>query len=378
MEDVEFFARMFGISPEEAAQHLGMSDEYARHQEQQTRNQMLQRISALAGGSSNPVTLEQLQQNPEFSAFIQQAQAAGFDPAELVSQRNQNISNYQTGGTASQVGDFFDRSGLGDLITYGTIAAAGAGAAGAFGAGGSGVGGTSSGTFAGGSSTLPAASGFGGTAAGAAPLTGGAIAPSGAALTGAAGAAGAAAGGASVPFWQSWGPAIVSGASSLLGADQQSDAAGEAAAVQERADLRARADLQPFRQAGGAVLNPLTDFVLQGPETELERTEGFRDIQTSAAAAGKLRSGGTLKALTSFNNMLNARNRTQRFNELFNVASLGSNAAARQATNTLGSAQVQGDLITQGGNARAAGIVGAGNAGTNALTNLLFLRQLSS
>ncbi len=105
----------------------------------------------------------------------------------------------------------------------------------------------------------------------------------------------------------------------------------------------------------------MVDFTLAGPESDLERTRGFEDIQRSAAAGGKLRSGGTLESLTRFNNDLNARNRGQRFNELFNLATLGSNAAGGQATSTLNTAQNNSNLITGIGNAQAAGVIGSAN-----------------
>jgi hypothetical protein len=196
-----------------------------------------------------------------------------------------------------------------------------------------------------------------------------------------AGAGGGAIAGGSMALsgldWANIGTSILGLLGSKEAGDQQADAANNAAAGLERADLRARADLEPFRQAGGAALNPLVDFVTRGPETELERTEGFTNIQNSAAANGKLRSGGTLKGLTEFNSMLNSRNRNQRFNELFNLATLGSNSASRQATNTLGTASQVGELGTQAGNARAAGTVGGVNQLTNLFDNFVFMRALN-
>lgn len=145
------------------------------------------------------------------------------------------------------------------------------------------------------------------------------------------------------------------------GAKAQKRAGREAIEIQEAAREQARQDLSPFRELGTGVSGSLLDFVLQGPETELERSRGFQDIQRSAAAGGKLQSGGTLEELTSFNNMLNARNRSQRFGELFNLASLGSNAAAGQATASLQTGNAISDLRTGIGNAHAAGQIGAAN-----------------
>ena len=181
-----------------------------------------------------------------------------------------------------------------------------------------------------------------------------------------------------------WVIAGVTIGSALLGAHSarsasrtQSDAATNAANQQEAAAERARQDLAPFRDAGASALNPLMDMVGASYDTPLTRTQGFTDIQQSAAAAGKLRSGGTLKALTQFNSMLNESNRATRFNELFNLATLGSNAAAGQGTATIQGAARAGEYGTQAANASAAGTIGQSNAITGALQNFAFLNLLN-
>lgn len=162
----------------------------------------------------------------------------------------------------------------------------------------------------------------------------------------------------------------ISSSGSTSAANSQVAAGDRAILAQERALSQARSDLEPFRNLGGEALSPLLSFALDGPETELERTRGFEDIQRSAAAGGKLQSGGTLESLTSFNNQLNARNRNQRFSELFNLATLGSNAASGQATSTLNTATNVGNTIIGQGNARAAGRVGSANAASDSLFDL--------
>lgn len=171
----------------------------------------------------------------------------------------------------------------------------------------------------------------------------------------------------------SWVKDTFFGGAEKKAAQAQVQAGDRAIAAQNTALETARGDLEPFRSAGGAALNPLIDFVSKGPESDLERTEGFTQIQNSAAAGGKLRSGGTLKELTRFNSMLNQRNRGQRFNELFNLATLGSNAASGQATATLGTADRVGETLTGQGNATAAGKIGSANASRNTLFSLLEL-----
>lgn len=151
--DAEFLARMLGIPPEQAAQRLGISDQFARDQQQQTRNNFLKEISLLVG-SGNRVPFEEFQSHPAFEFFSQRASEAGFDPAELVQARNQNIGDFQNPGFASRVGDFFDRTGLGDAITFGTIATAGLGGLGGFGVGPFSGGGAAGGGAAGGLSPV--------------------------------------------------------------------------------------------------------------------------------------------------------------------------------------------------------------------------------
>ncbi len=141
----------------------------------------------------------------------------------------------------------------------------------------------------------------------------------------------------------------------------QADASDRAIASQERSRDVARSDLAPFKDAGAGILDFLGDFVREGPETELTRSAGFNDIQRSSAARGKLNSGDTLEGLTSFNNRLNEGNRQNRFSELFNLATLGANAASGQANASLISGRGIADTIVGKGDALAAGRIGSSN-----------------
>jgi hypothetical protein len=147
-----------------------------------------------------------------------------------------------------------------------------------------------------------------------------------------------------------WG-AVVGG---LIGAIGAKKAADKQVAGAREARQATEAMTAPFRAAGEEVINPLTQLALQGPQSDLTRAEGFRSIQNSAAAAGKLHSGGALAELVKFNNQLNEQNFGNRFNALFNIAQLGSNAATGQANQSAG-------LITGGANAAGAGIAGIAN-----------------
>lgn len=109
------------------------------------------------------------------------------------------------------------------------------------------------------------------------------------------------------------------------------------------------------------------------PVVSILRDQGFEQIQETAAAGGRLGAGGTLQDLTQFNSDLATvavpALQNQRFNQLFNVLSLGSNAAAGQGTAILNTGTNISNLQTQFGRNRAEGIVDRSNIFTNALGN---------
>jgi hypothetical protein len=104
-------------------------------------------------------------------------------------------------------------------------------------------------------------------------------------------------------------------------------------------------------------INPLVSFL---------RQEGFEDIQESAAARGRLRSGGTLKDLTEFNTQLTStivpQLQEQKFNQLFNVLGLGQSSAVGQGQAALQTGSNIGNFQASIGQSRAGGILGAENA----------------
>lgn len=143
--------------------------------------------------------------------------------------------------------------------------------------------------------------------------------------------------------------------------------ARKAALTTQIADLRT-ADTTAFEARGRQGLeeiNPLVSFL---------RDEGFQDIQESAAARGRLGAGGTLQDLTRFNTNLTAtvvpQLQQQRFNQLFNLLGLGSNAATGQGTAGLQTANNISNLLGQQGAAQAQGAISQSNIATNALGQL--------
>ena len=136
------------------------------------------------------------------------------------------------------------------------------------------------------------------------------------------------------------------------------------------ASLRAADDAKfEQRQARGPAgldeINPLVSFL---------RDEGFQDIQDSAAARGRLGAGGTLKDLTKYNTNLAAtvvpQLQNQRFNQLFNILGLGSNAATGQGTAALHTATNVGNLLNQQGANQANTAIQQGQNTQNLLGNL--------
>lgn len=141
--------------------------------------------------------------------------------------------------------------------------------------------------------------------------------------------------------------------------------------------------LSPFRLAGQRQLAGL-ESLISDPEAQrafIEDNPFFEALAGKAesrlfanqAARGKVGSGGTAAGLQnellSLGNELLNQNITQRFN----VAAMGASAAAGQGTAALGTSRGVSDLLTQGANAQAAGVVGASNVTTQRNNQLLQL-----
>lgn len=186
-------------------------------------------------------------------------------------------------------------------------------------------------------------------------------------------------------------------AESLTGADAaqdaaeiQAQAAREGQGFQRDALAAIRGDLQPFRDIGVNSLaalqssvqnNPLltaqgqADFIRGNPLFAALADESAKRITNLNAARGKAFSGDTELGINNAlaavaNNLINqqfARQNTQTGN-LFNLASLGANAAAQTGTASQNTASNLANLGLQGANALAAGQVAKGQAPANFLT----------
>jgi len=109
------------------------------------------------------------------------------------------------------------------------------------------------------------------------------------------------------------------------------------------------------------------------PGYQFRLGEGLKALERSAAARGTLQTGGTLKGLTRYGQEYASNEYDKRNSQLFGWAGMGMNAASAQAGQNSQYANTAGDLLTQQGNANAAGTVGSANAwqqGINNATNM--------
>ena len=117
--------------------------------------------------------------------------------------------------------------------------------------------------------------------------------------------------------------------------------------------------------------DPLADIEEINPVVSFLRNQGFEEIQESAAARNRLGAGGTLKDLTEFNTNIAATVapglQQQKFNQLFNVLGLGSNASAGQGTQALATGANIAGLQQSTGIAQGNAAINRSNAITNTL-----------
>ena len=127
--------------------------------------------------------------------------------------------------------------------------------------------------------------------------------------------------------------AIIGGGASILGGVLGGKGAKKAAkaevalgrdalALQERMFQQGRADLAPWRDAGGQAIGQGLAMLQQGyvhttsPGYQFRFGEGVRAVDSSAASKGMLMSGGTLKDLTRFGQGVAADDFNDQFNSL--------------------------------------------------------------
>lgn len=187
------------------------------------------------------------------------------------------------------------------------------------------------------------------------------------------------------------GSAVVGGAVSAYSANRaasaQTRAADKAAGIAQDQYERTRADLAPYRDAGGRATTELEqrlphltspieltqEWLENTPGYQFTRTQGLKSVQNSAAARGLGVSGAALKGAATFATGLADQtyktqfdventNRTNAYNRLMGLVQVGQNAAT--GTGVLGekAAGTSASAAMAAGNAQASGINAMGNA----------------
>lgn len=155
------------------------------------------------------------------------------------------------------------------------------------------------------------------------------------------------------------------------------------AALKLQADMfnQTRADLAPWREAGGAaigqgyaMLQPGYDHTTS-PGYQFRFGEGQRAVESGAAAKGMLMSGGTLKDLTRFGQGVAADDFNDQFNRMMAVAAGGQQAATSTGNAAQNYANSASGIMQGIGNAKASGYAGQNQAIQGTLSNLMTVLQ---
>lgn len=161
-------------------------------------------------------------------------------------------------------------------------------------------------------------------------------------------------------------------------ANTQADASRYAADISHKQYEQTRQDQMPWMQAGQKALGGLSEMLygngsqfVNDPGYQWRKQQGMDNIQASAAAGGGLLSGATLKALNQYNSDLASQEYMNAYNRLAGVANTGQVTASNIGQMGANNAAQVGSAMTNAANAQANGIIGATNARTAGLGNLL-------
>lgn len=194
---------------------------------------------------------------------------------------------------------------------------------------------------------------------------------------------------------------IISVGATLLGANQESNAASNAAETQAGATDRGvaenarqydttRADYAPYRAAGVTALGQLQSEMntpmtavdaTRDPGYQFGLTQGQMALDRKASAAGGRLSGASLKAAARYGNdyattkyesaySRNYQAKQDRLNRLAALAGVGQSATGSTAAAGASAAGANAGLITAQGNASAAAQMAQGNIWGSAINQL--------
>lgn len=167
-------------------------------------------------------------------------------------------------------------------------------------------------------------------------------------------------------------------------AKAQAEAGLVAMEQQREATQQIRGDLEPFREAGAGAL-PLLSGAINDPSSRVLNNPFFQSMAAdqeqrllaSAAARGKVGSGGTGDDLQRNLLLLGNQFAQQDITNLQNLSNTGSNAAAQTGSFLQQGASAQGGILGNIANANAAGAIGAANARQQGIGNALSIGALA-
>lgn len=163
----------------------------------------------------------------------------------------------------------------------------------------------------------------------------------------------------------------------------QTDAANRQIDLEQRIYDENVARFAPYYDIGTNALRGLNYEVMGGdmpegfagfqasPGYQFRLNEGQRMLEGSAAAAGNLYSGNTLRALTDYGQGMASNEYGNYIARLGSLAGMGQAAAGNQANAGANFAAGAGQAIAGLGNAQAAGAIGGGNAINQGIGNAL-------
>ncbi len=179
------------------------------------------------------------------------------------------------------------------------------------------------------------------------------------------------------------GSALIGGLASASAAKAQAQATKYAADLQNKQYNTSMAALQPQIQAG----NTAREFQLgslglpggnsdavgmfrQSPGYQAGLTAGTNAVQGSAAAGGRLFSGGTLKSLNKFGQNYADQQFGNWYDRLGGLSGAGGNATGQGVNLGANTANNLSSLAVQGGDAKASSYINGANAITGGAQNL--------
>lgn len=156
-----------------------------------------------------------------------------------------------------------------------------------------------------------------------------------------------------------------------------------------------RSDLLPFMQGGQEAMGPLLDMLgitREGgmspeaiqkaleklPGYQFTKQQGLNAVNNAFGARGLGLSGAQAKGIADFATGLADTTFGNQFNRLLDMVRLGESAATHTGTFGTEAASQMGNALMFGGNARAAGILGATNAAGGGLNSLAQMQMFNN